>query len=143
MSELFVWTQEYSVDVAEMDEQHKQFVKLGNDVIAYVKDSASGASDPDALRLLLHRLGDYALYHLGSEEEYFEKFGCENTDRHLFAHKQFRETLHTYMSRYEQGSSNAHEFAEEIASFCVKWLLTHILSMDKSYTTCFHVHKKY
>lgn len=144
MAELFVWTEEYSVDIAEMDEQHKEFIKLGNGVLEYVKQCAGGAPpDAHALQTLIERLGNYALYHLGSEETYFQKFACEHTDHHLYAHEQFRKTLKEYTVRYRNDSADHCRLAEEIATFCVKWLLTHIVSMDKSYTACFHKNGKY
>ena len=142
MSELFAWTEEYSVDVVEMDEQHKQFIALGNDVLEYAATCAQVAVRPEQLQFLLDRLGNYALYHLGSEEVYLKKFGCAHVDRHLYMHKQFRDTLRSYMSRYRDGVADPCRLANEIASFCVSWLLTHILVMDKGYTTCFHRHGK-
>lgn len=143
MPESYVWTQEYSVGVEEMDEQHKQFIKLSNDVLAYVKTCANDTFNSDELLTVITRLGDYALYHLGSEEEYFKQFACENTDHHIFIHNQFRETLKDFLARYRSGVTDHCRLAEEIASFCVTWLLTHILTMDKQYTACFHKNGKH
>ncbi len=143
MAELLVWTEEYSVGVAEMDKQHKEFIRLGNNVLEYAKTCTSGTLNAAELLAVINRLGNYALYHLGSEEEYFTKFACEHIDHHLYAHEQFRKTLKDFRVRYADDSEDRCRLAEAIASFCVSWLLTHILSVDKGYTTCFHKNGKY
>ena len=143
MRKHFVWSEIFSVGVKEMDDQHKQFFKIADDILNLI-----GSGDFKNEGLLEHatKLGDYALYHLGSEEEYFKKFKCENMDQHLDAHNAFRRQVVNFISLLRDkktGITQAIEIVEDMASFSTNWLADHILVMDKGYTTCFHEHELY
>ena len=74
MSKKFVWTKKYSVNVKEIDEQHKEFIKICNSLA----DLASSKSFTDEEALIkVMQLGDYIAYHFGTEEEYFIKANSE------------------------------------------------------------------
>ena len=70
MKEKIIWTQEYSVNVAEFDEQHKEFINICNGLIELTEKEEF--TKEEALSGVM-KLGDYASYHLGSEEALFTK----------------------------------------------------------------------
>lgn len=137
MLTMFVWSKEYSVGVEEMDEQHQHFLEIANEVLTLAAKTEVSKME------LLEALGkflNYALYHLETEEEYFKEFECPQLG-HLEAHTMFRERFKDLFLKVEQGAADGlKEHAEAAAQFAGRWILQHILVMDKGYTYCFHEH---
>jgi hemerythrin-like metal-binding protein len=131
MNKRFEWTKEYSVGIPSIDEQHKHFFEIANKIIGLCdkenltkEDVLPGAGE----------LGDYAFYHLGTEEGYFDKYGYEDSAIHVAAHMQYRQAVNGYLSRIREENADPRELALEMALYSGDWLLRHILIMDKKYT---------
>lgn len=140
MIEKFVWTEKYSVGVKMIDEQHKEFFGIANDLI----DLAAGNSfSREEAAAHLGRLGDYALYHLGTEEEYFSKFHYPEAPIHVASHNMFRNEIVGLMNEARAEDTDLGKLSEKAAEFAIKWLSEHILVIDKKYTECFHQHGLY
>ena len=137
MYQNFVWTEQYSVNVEEIDMQHKQFFKICNDLLDN-RDEKSLTKD-EAL-IMVMRLGDYASYHLGTEEELFIKSKYPDAASHIIAHHEFREKVKNLLNRLRDEKTNTRETVNEAAIFAGEWLLNHILIMDKTYTKFFNDH---
>lgn len=131
----FVWTKEYSVDVEEIDEQHKTFINIVNDLL----DLSSQESSPDgeALAKAL-KMGDYAYYHLSTEEDLFIQTHYGGAPEHIELHNKFRERAREYINRIRDKNEDKRKVLREMADFCGSWLLNHILVTDKNYSECFH-----
>ena len=67
----FVWDDSFSVEVAEMDEQHKHFFSIVNEIYDLIL-----GGDVQREKLIFHvtDLGNYAAYHLSTEEALFNEF---------------------------------------------------------------------
>ncbi len=137
----FEWTPEFSVNVEEMDEQHRTFIRLTNEVLEFAENCDDSEGAHKQILTMLRKLRDYTFYHLGSEETYFEEFACENMKHHLEAHALFRKTVQEAEEKLNNGI-DVCSIGKEIANFCGSWLLNHILTMDKGYTSCFRQHGK-
>lgn len=135
MQKRFTWTQEYSVGVAEIDEQHQQFIKICNSLIDLTETSTF--TRQEAL-ISIMRFGDYASYHLGTEEEDFVKIHYAETEHHVEIHQIFRKTVQELINKVRDENSDAAKTLVEAAVFAAEWLLHHILVMDKRYTEAFH-----
>jgi len=127
----FIWTDEYSVGIKSIDEQHRHFFEIVNSII-----DLAGKEDisKDDLLASLGELGDYALYHFGNEEGYFDKFGYEEAPQHIAEHNQYREKIKEYFNKVQGGGADVKELAGEISSYPGGWLVNHILLVDKKYT---------
>ncbi len=134
---MFTWTNEYSVGVQEMDEQHQQFLAIANETIELAnKDYATKAE----LVALLSKFMNYVMYHLATEEEYFAKFGCPQPG-HMEAHDAFRAKIENLFQKTREADPATHHFCvEAVARFAGQWLIEHIMIMDKRYTDCFNKH---
>ncbi|MDD5099118.1 MAG: bacteriohemerythrin [Candidatus Colwellbacteria bacterium] len=133
MEEKFVWTEEYSVQNAVIDGQHKTFFDIANDLSGLAaqenvkrEDIFSGAT----------KLRSYALFHLGTEEEMFSKYGYNGTE-HIAAHNAFRNKVEEMMNAVRSESADAKKEALNMAEFSASWLRNHIMVMDKQYAPFF------
>ncbi len=135
--EKFVWREEYSVGIPSIDEQHKHFFEITDRMI----DLAEQA-DPvkDVLVSVIGELGDYAMYHLKTEEGYFDKFAYAGAAEHVRAHDLYREKIASYLAMAHDPASYLTLLAENVASYSIDWLSHHILLLDKKYTVFFEEH---
>ncbi len=126
----FVWTQEYSVGIESIDEQHQHFFDIANKIMEM---SDSNSSEGRDLFESLEELGNYAFYHLDTEENYFDEYNFEGKEEHVNAHNLFRKKVNEFMDRARKGE-DIKKIMNEAASYSGEWLLQHILIMDKKYT---------
>jgi hemerythrin-like metal-binding protein len=137
MIKKFVWTPEYSVDVKEIDEQHKEFFNIIN---VLLEASESDSISKEMLLMKIGLLGNYAAYHLGTEESLFDQFKYDGAVKHIEAHNMFRVKIKELITKAETESVNQKEIIQEAANFAGDWLLNHILIVDKQYSKFFNEH---
>lgn len=136
--ETFVWTPEYSVGVQLVDEQHQHFFTIANKLIEV---SHEDAPDREVLSNLFGELGDYALYHLNTEESFFRAFAYEDIEPHIAAHDAYRDMVaNHFATELHKPEADLKKLAEEMATYSGTWLQNHILSMDKKFTAFFNMH---
>jgi hemerythrin len=146
MAPLFVWSEKYSVGVQEMDEQHQQFLNLVNDVLDFINANHVAGAEPTkekclTLMKLIDLFGNYAMYHLSNEEEKLRAYSCRVAEKHIAVHDEFRKTIKDLISQVRASIPSAScPQAEQLGVFAGRWLLEHILIMDKGYTECFKQH---
>ena len=135
----FVWTDDYSVGIALIDEQHKRFFEIANEVLDL---SSKKDVKREALLIYLEELGNYAFYHLGTEEKFFDEFKYEGALRHKAAHDAFRKIVKENLDSVRSAVIDADivRLSEDIASFTSDWLKNHIIIMDKQYAVFFQEH---
>lgn len=135
--EKFIWKDEYSVGIPSIDEQHKHFFEITDRMI----DLAEQANPvKEILVSVIGELGDYAMYHLKTEEEYFDKFAYAGAPEHVMAHDLYREKIAGYLAMAHDPASDLAKLAEDVASYSINWLSNHILLLDKKYTVFFEEH---
>lgn len=134
---MFAWTRKYSVDVKEIDDQHKQFLKIANGILKYSADKKITRAK---LLIELGKFLNYALYHFETEETHFTEFNCPQPG-HIEAHNAFRSKYQKLFKLVEKcPEQDMRQHAAEAAEFAGTWILQHILVMDKGYTDCFSEH---
>jgi hemerythrin len=116
---LFQWSQEMSVNVKEIDEQHKKLV----DLINLLHDSMKSGKGKDVLSRVLNDLTDYTVYHFGTEEKLFQKYGYPEYLRHKKEHDDLTKQVVEIKTRYEAGQEM---ITIEVMSFLKDWLNNHI-----------------
>lgn len=135
--EKFIWTENYSVGITLIDEQHRHFFEIANKIFDLINEKKS---EKEALFAYCEELGDYAFYHLSTEEKFFDEFKYEDASKHRAAHDAFRAMAEKYLDDVRKATTDVTGLSENIASFSSDWLKKHILLMDKQYTTFFREH---
>ena len=117
---------DYSVDVREIDKQHKTLVGLINDYHASMK----GDKDKAHMKKLLDSLAAYTAAHFKVEE----KFSYEGADAHKREHKKFLADVTAYIDKVEAGKMI---LPLEVCGFLREWLLKHIQETNSKYVPLF------
>ncbi|MDP6634694.1 MAG: bacteriohemerythrin [Phycisphaerae bacterium] len=125
------WTDEYSVNVTEIDDQHKALFAM----IDGYYEALSRQERTEALAELLEGLAQYAATHFSNEEAYFDQFGYEHAEAHKKAHADLVTRVTDIASRARQGVAVLNM---ELATFLRDWLNEHIKGLDTKYSQCFN-----
>jgi hemerythrin-like metal-binding protein len=120
------WKPEYSVDVAELDMQHKKLMQLINGLHDAMK---LGAPKP-AVDRILSELARYTQYHFSSEERLLKLHGYEGYEDHVRQHRELAAQVKSFVVRMDQGSLTV---PLQLMQFLKSWLTGHILHSDRKY----------
>lgn len=127
---LIKWSDIHSVNVKEFDEQHKKLVEIINELFAH------GATNKEALVLIVKKLIEYANYHLEAEEFYFEKFGYEDSTDHIKKHDFYRQTVADFEKEILETDSDIA--FKKLTDFLRDWWINHINQVDQEYVDFFN-----
>lgn len=128
-----VWKDEYSVNVKEIDDQHKQLFAIVNNLINVVDT----IPDEEIIRGLVSDLIAYKKAHFATEEKYFEEFHFEGKIDHQAAHTNFDQNVNKLQEQYQ---NDATRLARELIDYLEDWFIGHIIYTDHAYTKCFNDH---
>ena len=128
---LISWTDDLSVNVKEIDDQHKKIVDMMNDL----NDAMSQGKGKDVIGKIISGLADYATEHFALEERYFDKFQYPGTLLHKRSHQAFVEKVSEFYNDYQSGNVR---LSVDVRIFLKDWLINHIQIEDKKYTRCFN-----
>ncbi|MEW5729060.1 MAG: bacteriohemerythrin, partial [Pseudomonadota bacterium] len=121
------WTDEMSVHIPAIDDDHKKIVALLNKVIAAGCAGVGRAAIAEALG----ELEDYTATHFGREEAMLRAKGYPGLDNHTLVHFKLIQEL--------QRLRSAPEFrTREALDLLSRWLIEHILKTDMAYATYFN-----
>lgn len=112
----FIWKDEYSVKVQLIDEQHRIFFQITNRILDFINQPEI-SQRREALIDLVNDLENYALYHLGIEEEYFDQFHYDGAADHIAAHDQYRSAMKKIFNKARQESSDVNIVAKEATEY--------------------------
>lgn len=127
------WSQEMSVGVKEIDEQHKVFVGI----LSNLHDLMfKGATEPE-MSLLIKQLESYTTFHFATEERYFDKFDYEFAAEHKKEHRDLEAQVVKFKEKLKNEGTAV---LVELLDFLENWLVGHLEIQDKKYTTCFNTH---
>lgn len=129
------WHEIHSVNVKEMDEQHKRMIAIINRFFAV------GPADKEGLIKIAKEMCDYANYHLAAEEAYFIKFQYPKAIEHKEQHDAYRAKVTEFTTRL-QTEETAKVFAA-MSEFLGNWWIYHINNSDQQYSECFNQHGLY
>lgn len=134
----FTWVPAYSVGVQMIDEQHQHFFEIANRLALL---AVAEHIDKEELLYLFGELGNYALYHLGTEENLFNELHYPDAQAHIAAHDQYRDEVANRLSReISEPNADVRVLAEKMARTSNVWLQEHILTVDKKYKEFFNEH---
>ena len=122
------WTEDLSVGVTEIDNQHKELFRRRNDLI----DAIAAGRGHDELVRLTSFLETYIVTHFGLEEYYMTRFCYPRRDAHHQEHldfmREFFEIKHTV-----QVVGPTNELVGRTGDFIIRWLRDHITIVDKEF----------
>jgi len=125
--DLFVWDDSYSVGIDTFDREHKQLVKILNELHSAMQ---SGQSQT-VLRKVLDELLRYTATHFAHEERVMEACKYSKLDLHKRQHANLTAQVEEYMAEVNSGRSL---ISVKLMRFLKEWLSSHILGDDKLYT---------
>lgn len=132
MIKKFEWHPKHTIFNDEMDEQHKQFFHLCNELIDLLEKD--GPIDKEEALVLVSKIGNYAFYHFGLEEELFQQTTYPKVKEHIRAHKAFRDAFDALAKKVNDPDRDLRETLEELVVFSGEWIKNHIITIDKEYT---------
>ncbi len=134
MAKLIAWTEEMSVGVAILDEDHKRIMKMINKLHAAMQEGKGR----DIMADIIHDLFVYINLHFETEEEMFERTGYEGTSEQKAQHSAMKvKSLELKQSYIASPESIA---PIEILLFLKDWWLGHIMHTDKKYAPFLNAH---
>lgn len=129
----FVWTIQNSVKNNTIDEQHQMFFKIANSLLDMAERNDVTREE---MMIKISELGNYALYHLGTEEVMFDTYDYPEKIEHIKSHNAFRETVNKMMKEARE-DGHMKELSEKTANFAGEWLMNHIMVVDQRYADFF------
>ena len=120
---MIIWEKSHSVGEEEIDEQHRDFVKLINR-LQIMHDR--GTPRDLTLRILLEVV-KYTEYHFTSEENLMIIAKCPLLERQQKEHRALLEALNEKYKAFEAGD----ETIKPIIDFLVGWFLSHSSDLDR------------
>ena len=127
---IFEWTDEFSVGVAHLDDQHKKLVELINELF----DAMAVGKGRDVLDGVIGELQKYVLIHFQSEERMMLINGFAGLEEHKEEHARFIEKIKEFKEKFESGD---RKLTIEVVDFLKDWIINHINGMDKQYAVFF------
>ncbi len=124
---LFYWEEKYSVNVKEIDEQHKKLINILGDL----HTAMLGAKAMDILEKILKELIDYTDYHFKTEEKFMTQYNYPQYKEHKESHDDFTKKVSDFYTDFKQGKKF---ISVELLFFLKDWLINHILGEDKRYS---------
>lgn len=131
---LIVWSEEMSVGVKQLDEQHLKLVEIVNEL----NDAIVAGQGREKLGAIIERLIQYTREHLKYEEDLLNRSGYPEAADHGAQHDSMISVALSAQAKFRWGTKP--ELAEEVQTFLQRWLTHHIQGEDKLYTE--HLHSK-
>lgn len=127
---LVKWSDDLSVGIQEIDEQHKVLVNLLNDM----HDAIHQHRGTEACREILERLARYTEIHFAVEESLMRLFDYPDYEAHKAEHEQLIKELKDLQGRMAE---SGHSVTFQLLHFLKLWLTKHIMESDQEYTQFF------
>ena len=118
-----VWSNVLSVEVDEIDEDHRKLVNIFNILNHAVAEGESS----DYLSAVLEELINCTVWHFSHEERLMLKYGYEDSEEHKAEHQELIKSARKMQQEILQSDKPV---ADENIEFLERWLTEHILTTD-------------
>lgn len=122
------WTNNLSVGIELIDQQHKMLIKHLNDL----SQSLESEQGPAKVATTLNFLIDYTNFHFTAEEKHMAVNGYPELENHKKQHEEFKKTLANLEEDLEEEGAT-RLLADSIDTLLVKWLFEHIRAIDVAF----------
>jgi hemerythrin len=127
--EVFVaWDDRYSVGIPLIDDQHKELIRLTNELYesCLVGEEAARANFMAAIKGTV----DYVKYHFGVEEKILQNVKYPEIVEHKRAHEDFVQHILDEVQSFQDGK----KFVPNLfVRYLKDWILSHIAVADRKY----------
>jgi hemerythrin len=117
------WNENFSVNIAEFDEEHKKIVRMLNSL----HETISGGKNKEILTSILKETFEYAIIHLRYEEKLMLQYNYPQYKEHRVAHEAFVKKAAEFRNLNAQGLLQS----QHLSTMLRDWLINHICGMDK------------
>jgi hemerythrin len=130
MSDFVAWSDELSVGIEEIDEQHKMLVSLVNKM----HDAIHHRHGSDVVQDILQQLTDYTRIHFAVEESLMRILNYPGYEEHRDIHEELVEHIVDLKNKVATGKTS---IGFELMHFLKLWLTRHIMEEDQQYSGFF------
>jgi hemerythrin len=123
---LLAWNDRLSVNIREIDAQHKKLVDMVNRLHEAMKD---GKAEMMLMRIV-DEMKQYAANHFALEEQYMKKHAYPEYGAHKSEHDKF---VAKVIQVEKDCKSGKCAMSMDILNFLSNWLVNHIKGVDKKY----------
>jgi len=127
---LIQWSDELSVAIDSIDQQHKTLVAMINKL----NDAFEAEQTDQVLGGIFEQLSDYTIKHFAYEETLFAQYDYPQTQEHQNEHRVLVQQVKELQKKMQNGDFMV---SVELMVFFKEWLLHHILQTDKAYAQFF------
>ncbi|MFO8002299.1 MAG: bacteriohemerythrin [Marinilabilia sp.] len=120
------WTNDYKVNIPEIDKEHHSLFEMLNEFYKGIEDGSSKEKLADLIKGLL----DYAKVHFSNEEDYMKSIGFPGLEKHREEHQAFIRKASEF---YDKFTSGKLILSLEVTNFIKEWIANHIKEEDKQY----------
>ncbi len=120
------WSQEFSVGVPHLDDDHKELLQFIN--LIYANSTAMNSDDVDDL---LSSMIAFSIKHFHNEESYMRRIGYRHLTEHKTLHDEFMEKIQQFHNEFRKSGGRA--IGSEVSKFLASWWKDHILFEDQRY----------
>lgn len=125
---LKTWSDDYSLGIRAIDEQHKGFFEAGHRLY----DAILNCEGEKMVEQSVEFLRDYADRHFQTEEGFMAEHAYPHLDQHKKRHTEFLEVLDGLMDELELYGPSQH-LADRALEISQEWLINHIIEEDTLY----------
>lgn len=128
--EYIPWSEDLSVGLEEIDEQHKILINLINRLF---NEAILKRADKSLISDILDELIQYTIVHFAVEESLFRIFDYPDSEAHQEHHDQLKNEVVSFRKKFQDGTP----IDIELMGFLRKWITLHIMKDDRKYTPFF------
>jgi hemerythrin-like metal-binding protein len=126
-TDTYRWKEAYSVNIAELDQQHRQLFAIVNELDQALQTGDGGS----AVAAVLQKLLDNALIHFAAEESLMEQHAFPGLSTHRAQHEMFRQKMADFLEDHKAAKPGV---PVALMFFMQTWLKQHVLKTDKQYS---------
>jgi hemerythrin len=123
---VFAWSEKYSVNIREIDDQHKKLIGMVNQL----HNAMRQGQGKQALDKVLKDLIQYTRTHFAAEERIMKANGYPEYDVHKEKHDKMTDKVANIYRDYQDGKAS---MTLDVMKFLENWVDKHIMSTDKQY----------
>lgn len=123
---LLTWSERFSVNVRQFDEEHKQLMNLINQL----HDAMKAGQGKQVIGDILNGLIAYTHKHFAAEDRLMKAHGYPDYENHKKEHNQLTMSVLDFQKEFASGSV---PLSQTVMTFLRDWLTNHIQGVDKQY----------
>lgn len=120
------WTEDLATGVTQIDDQHKELIERVNQLLA----ACSAGRGREEVGRTLNFLGDYVVFHFGTEERYMTQYDYPGSKSHEAQHAGFIKEFTDLKGKFETEGPTL-EVITKTNRWLVQWLINHIKEVDR------------